>query len=337
MTTPASDKAVWVEPDRTNPRWFERFQVASWLPTGEHNGMVIDRYTPTHDDIKRLEVQAWINGTGRTFNAGMFTRLYERGGNLAHPPPGSANTDAANFWMSDTADEIADHLPLFRAAAEHTPTEYGGEVLIMGLGLGMAASECLRIPGVTRVTVVERDVRVLHLVEDHLQRFAREHTKATLRIVLADAVRAKAYDLYRPPVWRSLVVWHDIWSTISSDNLPLMEAFEQEWEPWARWQGCWSKPECERDARGEIGDDSPVARKLLPLVDRVKVLEQEAGEALVAGRTDVWLTKMQAVTRLRKHIRYEIEKLGGGAFIGKTALRSSKPTKKRTPRVKEVR
>ena len=74
-------------------------------------------------------------------------------------PPGTYTqlTRSGTIVMSDTPDEIADHLAFIHRVH--------GICLINGLGLGMAVNAALRKPNVTHVYVVEQSADVISLVE----------------------------------------------------------------------------------------------------------------------------------------------------------------------------
>ena len=76
-------------------------------------------------------------------------------------PPGIYTSLRCNGFiiMSDTPDEIRDHLTAIKFAT--------GNVLINGLGLGMVLQACLKKESVTHVTVIENSIDVLNLVSEH--------------------------------------------------------------------------------------------------------------------------------------------------------------------------
>lgn len=131
--------------------------------------------------------------------------------------------------MSDTTAEIRDHLePIWRAH---------GHCLINGLGLGVVLQAIASRPAVTKVTVVELDADVIQLVAPHYQAMFGDK----LEIVHGDAFT------YKPPQGIEYgVVWHDIWPTICTDNLPEMATLHRRYGRRSRWQGSWCKAECQR-------------------------------------------------------------------------------------------
>jgi hypothetical protein len=136
--------------------------------------------------------------------------------------------------MSDTPDEIRDHLHFIRQAQ--------GDILINGLGLGMVAKACLSKPSVTSVTVIELSPDVISLVAPHI-------ADPRLTIIQADAFTYKPTRHYDS-------VWHDIWSYICTDNLPEMTKLHRKYGKFTNYQDSWSRSECLRHRREEKRDES---------------------------------------------------------------------------------
>jgi hypothetical protein len=131
--------------------------------------------------------------------------------------------------MSDTPDEIRDHLPAIEKAQ--------GEVLVTGLGLGVVVQAMLRKPEVTNVTVLEKSPAGITLVAPHYQ----QQFGARFAVIHADAFT------WQPPQGsRYAVVWHDIWTYFLPENLIQMDMLEQHYQPVADWQGFWGKELSER-------------------------------------------------------------------------------------------
>jgi len=199
--------------------WWERYKVD--LPDGE----VVDgetRWTLRRETLTAMElglfggvsIQEYM--MGRDVWPGTYTFLRENG----------------SIWMSDTPAEIRDHL-----GAIHAIEAGAKSVLITGLGLGMICRAALLAPAVETVTVVELSDVVLRLVAPAMEKLAAEHGKQ-LEIVQADALR------WKPKGGWWDVVWHDIWPTISADNLPEMATLNRRFAKRAGWQGCWMQEGC---------------------------------------------------------------------------------------------
>jgi hypothetical protein len=104
-------------------------------------------------------------------------------------------------WMSISPLEIESEEIGIRAARGH--------VVILGLGLGWAAAATACVPGVTRVTVVERDPEViaLHQALDIFSQLDLE-ARTKLEFVEGDAFDYRpeeSVDLMIPDIWQPLV------------------------------------------------------------------------------------------------------------------------------------
>lgn len=182
------------------------------LPEIEQDGVRVERFEVTEKDDLRMVLAALSGGRGRTAH-GTYTRLVVDG----------------QLWMSDTDDEKRDHAEAFRQMKRR-----GGRVLIHGLGLGMVVKAALALPNVEHVDVVEIDPRVAAAIGPHY-----EGERCTIHT--GDALT------YRwTPGERWSVVWHDIWPTITADNLADMHRLHRRFGRRADWQGSWARYECER-------------------------------------------------------------------------------------------
>jgi len=138
-------------------------------------------------------------------------------------------TRGGNTIMSNMPSEIRD-LVEFRLRAT-------GDVLINGLGLGIAAQIALANADVSTVTVIAISGDVIGLVAPHIA----DHR---LRVIQADAHNWRA-----PEGMRWDVVWHDIWDDICADNLSEMAKPHRRYGRRCDWQGSWCRAECERAGR----------------------------------------------------------------------------------------
>jgi len=131
------------------------------------------------------------------------------------------------MWMSDTPDEIKDHLEPIRQARRE-----GGHVLINGLGIGMVASAIAALENVTKVTVIEMSPEVIALVGPSLiERFGSK----------IEIIEADSYTFKPPKGVRYTVVWHDIWLHLCTDNLDEMAKLHRKFGRRTDWQGSWGK------------------------------------------------------------------------------------------------
>lgn len=197
--------------------WYSRYQVP-W-PEATVGNWRIERFQVSEADEKFGRMRALFSSSsrGRYVPAGTYTRLVtgEPGASLWNGP-----------MMSDTPDEIADHLEAIRRAGRS-----GGDCLVNGLGLGMVARAMLE-EGAASVTAVEIDADIIALVAPHLQAAYGEQ----FRVVHADSLA------WRPATGqRWSVVWHDIWPTICPDHLPEMHHLHRKYGRRCDWQGSWSR------------------------------------------------------------------------------------------------
>lgn len=130
--------------------------------------------------------------------------------------------------MSNTPMEVRTNTPFLRRAK--------GKVLINGLGLGMVLHALVGNPAVTHITVVEIDKDVIALTAPHFQQHI---DSGRLTIINADCFK------HVPPKGeRYDVVWHDIWDTITDDNLFDMTKLKLKYCKRTKVQLCWAENEC---------------------------------------------------------------------------------------------
>ncbi len=134
------------------------------------------------------------------------SRRTMRGGALTFVPQGSycalkrvsrSSETWDTIWMSDTPLEHGTNYAALREAR--------GDVLVVGLGIGMVSLAMCRKKEVRSVTVLEIEPHVIQLVAPHVK-----HRK--LRVIQADGkrppIRGRHYD----------TIYLDIWADICSDN-----------------------------------------------------------------------------------------------------------------------
>jgi len=182
----------------------ERFaQYRSKAPVGQQGRWTIDRFE-VRVDLQNLRMMVM----GRGCSPGTFTRLVR---------------DERTIVMSDTDAEVNDFLPFVRAAR--------GKVLVSGLGLGCVTQALLAKENVEHVTVIEIDADVIALTAPHL-------ACDRLTVINADARE------WKPARGQKFSCgWHDIWDTISGDNLPEMQAMKQKYRRRCQWQMGWAERE----------------------------------------------------------------------------------------------
>jgi hypothetical protein len=196
---------------RNSDAGLSRFLVT--VPEGKSGDWKISKVTVSQEDADIDKLRALFNPQ-RAFRycpAGEYTRLSCNGAII----------------MSDTPDEVRDHMPMIHEAK--------GNILIMGLGVGLILQACLRKPEVKHATVIEQSADVINLVATHyLKMFGTDR----LSIINADALT------WKPPEGvRYNAVWHDIWDSICGGNLPDMKRLQNRYKKISDWQGIW----CYRD------------------------------------------------------------------------------------------
>lgn len=139
------------------------------------------------------------------------------------------------IWMSDTRAEIMEHTPFINKLWLLDDME--PSVLINGLGIGMAV-KAAQVHNASRIDVVEVDEHVIELVGPN---FA-DDPRVTIH-------HADAYDITWPAGTTWDLAWHDIWPTITEDNLDGMDRLQQKYRRRIQWQASWQRPECLRMRR----------------------------------------------------------------------------------------
>lgn len=183
------------------------------VPEGESGPWRVELFEVTEQAAAIENIRAAFGR--RHIKPGIYTRLM-RGGTVV---------------MSNTPAEIRDHLQFISIAKR------GGDILINGLGLGVALSEILTSDAVKSVTVVEKSSDVIALVAPTYA--------ADQRVTI---IEADAFDWRPPKGQRYSAVWHDIWDYICADNLPEMATLHRRYGRRADWQGSWCKELCRRQA-----------------------------------------------------------------------------------------
>lgn len=98
-----------------------------------------------------------------------------------------------------------------------------GHVLIGGLGLAMLPrAMMIRNPAVTRVTILERSADVITLIGPYLEEYRDR----------VEVVHADVFEWKPERGTRFNGMWMDIWSDISTDNLPQMAALSRRFSPY---------------------------------------------------------------------------------------------------------
>lgn len=189
------------------------------VPDGKSGDWYIDTFTVSEKDAAFTRLRETVTGgREKAIPAGTYKRLVHRWDTV----------------MSNTPMEVHTHLVFIERAS--------GDVLINGLGLGMALKAILEKPEVRSVTVIEKSPDVIALVAP---------TFAADRRV--EIINGDAFTWQPPAGQRYDVAWHDIWTHITAGNLREMDALVERYAEIADWQGCWAKAECVRMIRPARG------------------------------------------------------------------------------------
>lgn len=162
----------------------ETYQVD--VPEGQSGSWRVERYVVS-EEMAKFDAMRGMFHDGRCTPAGTYTKLM--------------NNQA--LVMSDTPDEIHDHLRFIHRARGH--------VLIAGLGLGMVLQAVAQKPEVKSVTVVELSPDVIQLIEPHY----RAKSWADKFQIVNDDI----YTWKMPPGDHYDCAWFDIWNNLSTDQL----------------------------------------------------------------------------------------------------------------------
>jgi len=202
----------------------DRYSVAE-VPEMSVDGLVVERFVVGEVD-GRLSI---------------LRSMFSHGEKNRGVPPGEYTRLSVNgmLWMSDTPAEVGDLLGLFSAVRGASEAKGECSVLLHGLGLGVALKGCFE-NGATKVTVVERDSRVL----EHVGGFWKSVYGERLELILGDAYAWKP-----EPGVRWDCVWHDVWANICSDNLESMKKLHRRFGRRCDWQGSWCRAETRRAAK----------------------------------------------------------------------------------------
>jgi len=183
--------------------WYEKYKVD--VPEGESGDWKIEKFTVDDNDLSQ---QLSAIKYGRSVPGGTYTRL----------------THHNDVVMSDTPDEIKDHLSILYNAS--------GNILIAGLGLGMVVGHVASKEEVTHVTVIENSSDVIKLVAHQY----KDKYKDKIEIIEADIFKWKpdktAYYDY---------AWYDIWNTLCLDNLEEMTRLHRKFGKKTGWQNSWGR------------------------------------------------------------------------------------------------
>lgn len=179
-------------------------EIVPETPAPEGDGFYIRHYVMTEKEAKHERMMGSFQSGGWAksgLEAGTYCVLREK-----------RNGEDTQL-MSDTWLERSTNAAALKAAR--------GDLLFLGLGIGLLPVACCRKKEVSSVTVVEIESQVISLVEPHIR-----HLK--LRVMQGDA--------FRPP-FRGRVfdaIYIDIWRDICSDNWEPMKGLLREYRKLSR-------------------------------------------------------------------------------------------------------
>jgi len=196
-------------------------EIRSDLTECSNSSWAIEKFDVTDKDREFFNLQEHIGGmqggSVREIKTGTYTRLVRKPNKTV---------------MSDTTAETGDLLPLARDAR--------GEVLIAGLGLGVALDLVMQDKDVKHVTVIEISQEIIDLVGDHFKNKYGDK----LTIINADILEWKA-----PKDVHYDYCWFDIWDDICADNLEDMTKLKRKYAKKSSRYGFWAEIECVRAQR----------------------------------------------------------------------------------------
>ncbi len=213
----------------SRPEWM-RYKVTGRCPVGELGDAVIEQFDFSEEQAKWAQLHDMCHGRFGVAVAGRYTRL----------------TVDGVLMMTDTPDEIRDHMPVIARTAR-TETK---RVLIAGLGLGVCVRGILMNKHVEKVVVLEQSPDVIALVGGWLL----GEYPGRLEIRKRDALE------YKPSLGeRYDVAWFDIWPTICGDHWPDMAKLQRRWHSRGTWCRSWRQAEMRTLAKEGGGAMPPVA------------------------------------------------------------------------------
>ncbi len=178
------------------------------VPEGVSGDWSIQKFEVGGGGISNIRNRISAITTGRYVPDGDYTRLkYKK-----------------TLVMSDTPDEIRDHLGIIH--------ESKGNVLLVGLGLGVVLQAVAKKEEVIHIDVIEKSQDVLDLVQGHYVNMF----PGKITFIQADIFEWKPD---KHDYWDC--VWFDIWNDLCTDNLDEMATLHRKFGRKARWKGSWGK------------------------------------------------------------------------------------------------
>lgn len=186
------------------------------IPDGVSGEWSVQSFDVSEELAKLENLRSIISFSNRSIEPGTYKRLMYNG----------------IVVMSNTPCEIRDHLSFIYKAQKCK------NILINGLGLGVALKAILESEIVEKVDIVEISDDVINLVKPTFSSDSR------VNIIHSDAFTYKLNKGIRYGA-----VWHDIWNYICADNLLEMTRLKRKYGRFCEWQGCWGEYFCKRMKR----------------------------------------------------------------------------------------
>jgi len=191
-----------------------KMEIKINISDGKSGDWEVSTFEVSEKDANFHNLRASFHPGARTIKPGRYKKLVRNG----------------SIIMSNTPAEIDDLLYFVFESADR-----GGNILINGLGLGVALIAILKYKNINTITVIEKSEDIIKLIAPSFV-----HDKR-INIIHADAFEWKP-----PKGMRYNVIWHDIWKDICSDNLPEMTKLHRKYGRRCDWQGSWCKELCRR-------------------------------------------------------------------------------------------
>lgn len=179
------------------------------VPQGKSGIWTVKKFTVSEDEGRHDAAMSMFSGHGRHVPAGTYTGLYRNDTPI----------------MTDTPDEIRDHRGFMRRST--------GDVLIAGLGLGMVLQGCAVKDEVKTVTVIEKSLDVIYLVERHYKAKPFGHKVTIINADIFEWKPAKGVKFD--------CAWFDIWDGLCTDNLDEMATLNRRFARICPDKGSWGR------------------------------------------------------------------------------------------------
>jgi len=205
------------------------------IPPGQSGHYRVEHFEVTEKKSEFTRYRAAIKGDLDLYvPAGKYVRLV------------CGNGIFQEVVMSDT--------PMEKRSNRAVVSNAHGDMLIIGIGLGMILIPILAKRDVRSVTVLEKHREVIDLVEPHLRKYLGEKDSNKLQIIHADGFE------WRPPKAKTRgyynVIYFDIWNAICTDNLQEITKLKRRYcrrllrrKDQTAWMGAWYEDNLRYKAR----------------------------------------------------------------------------------------